>query len=336
MRWIRYASCNANKIAPGAPSLLQLEAEDEATAQDEAEAEAEDDATNQDEAEDEATEQEAEEVEAAAQRESGESEARRGDGRRRWLSRRRRTEGSSASGRVPVNLRAIHEAHLPTCEDMGKTAAGFQYLGMQMAGPTMIKHIRSGQFSVPQQKSFFAQLVASIYGLHAVNIGHDDLNSGNIIFDGDRLSFVDFGLSKTLNHLDSRNVKGYSRDGNALFRYAALFAGCPGDAQWVSKWWRQADLKAQKAHQDRALRCFKEKWGADEELLDSLRNVFELNVKESRKQGIAAVFHTKFVQQNLPKLSGRYGLEGTEGCEAWPVHKLKTTMRQQGAKQPPR
>jgi len=245
-------------------------------------------------------------------------------GEMRWLRYQACKAGESAL--------KLHEMYIPSCDDMG-TKKNVQYLVMPYAGPTAIEKLMKNPIKdVATQKTLFAQLVASLYAMHSVGAQHNDLNGGNVIIDGDRLALIDFGLVKKIHCKSPVCLRGQNRDGNAVFRWAAILATCKKSARYNYRaWWFKADHIQQKRAQSKCLRCLREKWGVDDKFAAALQVVFDANLKESPEHGILGLFDTDFVQEHLPKMDSRYKLPGTDQCHTWDEAKLSSEMDKNGA-----
>lgn len=237
-----------------------------------------------------------------------------------------------------AELLSLHEAYVPSCDDVGQVAEGKAYLVMPFAGPIVIKPFQNRsfrlQFTTHQRRAIFAQLVAAVGSLHRLGVWHNDLNSGNIILDGIKLSLIDYGLMAVEGCLSKRCRTGYSRDGNAVFRWMSVLADCPARAHWRTRWARHAPRKQLRAAQSAAEACLKQRWNADEEFLHVLRQMFAANTEQQPKQYVWELSQTEFVQKNLLKRDVTYPLDGTEGCTTWSSSKLDEEIGSHGVHEP--
>jgi len=211
--------------------------------------------------------------------------------------------------RAGRDMLSLAQMYLPTCLEVGGTDEEPYYV-MHAAGPTAMQDVATLNLSTDDQKSVFAQMVAGIYALHAIGITHNDLHGGNIVLDGTTLSIIDFGSMRTL---EDAWLRDYKRDGNAIWRWAAVIAGCPEDAGW-RVWADEAQLRQDSA---RFFQCIQEKWEIDDAFLDVMTKVIEADIAESPQQHVQELYNTAFVQQHLPALQSHYTWEGAEGCLAW-------------------
>lgn len=238
-------------------------------------------------------------------------------------------------------LRRLLETYVPTCDDVGTTSGGLWYLAQPMAGDVTFKDaLKDGQhaFSDKVAKRIAAHLITAVYALHKVGYWHNDLNEKNIILDGDKPSLIDLGLASTKLCRTQRCRGSYSRDGNAIFRWLAVLAKCPREAQWDhSSWWRRADLEAQRVAQDRALECLAERWQPDAAFLAALGRVFDANAREALpEQHIQELYDTKFVKNNLPwgEILPEYRIKQTSHCQHWSDARLQEEMTAFGCVEP--
>merc|ERR1711957_1029670 len=78
----------------------------------------------------------------------------------------------------------------------------------------------------------FASFVAGLHAMHKVGQTHNDLHGDNIVVDGNgNMALIDFGELKSP---DKSWVLGYKRDGNAVWRWAEVLAGCPQGNLWAT------------------------------------------------------------------------------------------------------
>lgn len=199
----------------------------------------------------------------------------------------------------------LHEQYLPTCTKVGPHANGAYYV-MHAAGKKGIKDSPNLGFSLEQKKQVFAELVTSIYALHAVDLTHNDLHGTNIVLDDTQLALIDFGSLKTLERSWKRD---YKRDSNAIWRWGAVLGDCPADATWPNPPTRRAG--------DRFLACMKLFSGGEPQFMDAIGKVVDGDIRESKDHGVTALFKSKFVQDHMPTPKKHYPWVGTGDCLSW-------------------
>lgn len=225
----------------------------------------------------------------------------------------------------------LHETYIPNCNDFGRLRGHRRYMVLPMAGAKQIsKFQRNNTLSVELQMTYFAQLVAGVYGLHASGYRHLDLNGGNMIVDDKRLAVIDFGLVQKTD-CEGRCRRGMSRDANGVYRWAAVLANCPQAARFKKAWWVRANIRAQRTAQKKAVSCLKKRWNPDAAFISALEKVFEANLQESGEQHLDELYGTSFVQKNLPKETNRFFTPGTEGCASWDDKRLLEEISKNGA-----
>jgi len=121
----------------------------------------------------------------------------------------------------------LMETYIPTCLEVGGTENEPFYV-MHAAGTQRISKAAK-HLSQADQPKVFSQLVAAQYALHSQGWGHNDLHGGNVVLDGSRLSLIDFGSVKTLDH---SHTGGSTRDGNRLWEHAGALGRCGKPSQW--------------------------------------------------------------------------------------------------------
>lgn len=212
------------------------------------------------------------------------------------------------------------QQYVPTCTEVGPTSTGAYYV-MHAAGTTGIKDAPEMNFAVSTQKSIFAQFVASIWALHAVDTTHNDLHGQNIVLDGTgesmHLALIDFGELKSV----ARSWKvDYKRDSNAVWRWAAVLAGCEDGAQWpnwkTSKddlWGRAAKFKS----------CISTKWEPDDHFMNAMDQLIKSAINEGDDHYIKEIYYTAFVESNMPPSKVVYPAKFAEGCRDWEVDEME-------------
>jgi len=208
--------------------------------------------------------------------------------------------------RAGKEILQMHEQYLPTCTDLGKHKHGAYYV-MHAAGTSMIKDAGDVLgFSTKVKQEVFAQLVASTYALHAVDLTHNDLHGQNIVLDGSQLALIDFGSLKTLERSWKRD---YKRDSNAIWRWGAVLGNCPAKAQWPNPPTSSAAAAF--------LTCMKDFSGNDPTFMSSMKKLVDGDVKEGKEHFVGDVFKSNFLQTHLPAQKSYYPWVGTGDCLAW-------------------
>lgn len=223
--------------------------------------------------------------------------------------------GSCRAGRM---VNEINRQYIPTCLGVGSTDRGNYYI-MHAAGTEGIEDI-TGR-SVQERKSIFAQFIAAIYAMHALDYTHNDLHGQNIVLDGNKLAIIDFGNMVQGPELAARST--YMRDGNAAWRWTALLADCPGDA-----WWSEtAGGFEARTLADNFKRCLAERWHADEASIDAFEGVLNKDIREMPTQGIRRLFQSSLVQSNMPAFEELYPWEGAANCLDWTPAEATEALR---------
>lgn len=223
------------------------------------------------------------------------------------------------------DLLALSEAFHPNCLGVGK-AGEYPYMVQHAAPSDPIKGV--GKWGEPSevftlttddQKYMFAQLVGAVYGLHGINISHNDLHGENIVFDSKDssipLALIDFGDSTPM--VDAIKIN-YKRDGNALYRWTAHLANCPKEGT-INQQVTSIELRQAKPA---FLDCMKDNWGADDAFRQAFATIIEADAEESSEQHVKELYVTSFVQDILKARAGdwkkpRYQWKGAENCENW-------------------
>jgi len=206
----------------------------------------------------------------------------------------------------------LHEAFMPTCIEAGEVD-GLPFIIMHAAPTDPIGEVgRSVNLAPEEQKVAFAEMVAAIFALHGVGKAHNDLHGQNIVLDEGanppQLTLIDFG---DMTPLDEGNKDGYKRDGNAIWRWTAVLAGCDASSQWLN------NAEKMEAAKPNLLKCLRDKWQADDELVRAVEDLADADIAMSKDQLVVPVFRTGFVREHLPKLAARYHWSGSEGCLEW-------------------
>jgi len=173
------------------------------------------------------------------------------------------------------------------------------------------------------RKALFASFVASLHAMHSVGQTHNDLHGDNVVVDSsNNMALIDFG---ELKEPDKSWVLGYKRDGNAVWRWAEVLAGCPQGNLWATSF-DQPYLNPHVAAATKS--CLQSKWGADAEFLKAMNTVMENGMDQKLPHGITEVFNTNFIQSNMPALKRKYPAEFAKECLQWSASKMQDTMLQ--------
>jgi len=239
---------------------------------------------------------------------------------------------SSKRANTGDSLYNLNAQYIPTCLDIGskttKEGKEINFYVMHAAGTLEVKDINPDDYSMDERKSLFAQLVGSVWALHGLNTGHNDLHGGNILVSktksGPRLALIDFGeLSSPLNPTDpvippsTTWLFDYKRDGNAIMAWSSFLAGCSAIPEFpvVPP---SGELRARaKEFSD----CLKN-WGADPETVKAMEGLMDKNSRQFPEQGVRGLYHSPMVQKYLPKFEPTYQWSETKGCTDWPIQKI--------------
>lgn len=211
--------------------------------------------------------------------------------------------------RAGAGMLTLAEHYLPTCLEVGGTDEDPFYV-MHAAGPTAMEDVWTLNLTVDEQKTVFAQMVAAIYALHGLGVTHNDLHGGNIVLAHTDVSIIDFG---SMEPMDEAWVRDYKRDGNAIWRWGAVTAGCPEDAGW--RVWADAAQHRQDA--GRFFACIREKWAPSEDFMHAMSTLVDADIAETIDQHVGELYNTDFVQQHLPPSQRHYSWDEAAGCLSW-------------------
>jgi len=208
----------------------------------------------------------------------------------------------------------LHEMFIPTCLDVGNVdykGEKINYYVMHAAGIEGISQVQKGAITPTSPAGLAAQVIASIYAMHHAGFAHNDLHGNNIVLDKkQRLQLIDLG--------DAANypgwIKDYKRDGNAVWRWVAVAAGCPTDAQWFSHIKNPVELKEQSK---RFKACLQSKFNPGDDFMQGLDAVVNGDLKNQRQHHVEKLYNTKFVKNNLPKLEKLFPATFSKGCTGW-------------------
>lgn len=214
----------------------------------------------------------------------------------------------------------LHEMFIPTCLDVGAVdykGEKINYYVMHAAGIEGISQVQKGAIQPKSRKGLAAQVIASIYAMHKAGYAHNDLHGNNIVIDKrERLQLIDLG--------DAANypgwIKDYKRDGNAVWRWVAVAANCPTNAQWFSHMKNRKELKEQS---ERFKACL-EKWNPGDDFMKGLDALLLGDLKNQRQHHVEKLYNTKFVKANLPKIEKLFGDKFTTGCTGWSAKEWET------------
>jgi len=209
---------------------------------------------------------------------------------------------------------ALHQMYLPTCTKVAATKDGAYYI-MHAGGKHTIggaSRDRHGMsYSDDQKKLIFAQFIASIWGLHAVDLTHNDLHNNNACVDeyltkDPHLALIDFG---SLKPLERSKKKGYKRDSNAVWRHGAMLAGCPEAGLWP----RRPTETAGEAFLD----CMRSWSDGEPTFMKAMEVVVYGDVTEAPEHHIREVYNSTFIQELLPENKVYYPWVGAGDCHSW-------------------
>jgi len=232
-----------------------------------------------------------------------------------WRSECEAMQGLRMKGcKAGDDVYALHQMYIPTCTKVAATKEGAYYV-MHAGGKHTIggaSHDKDGMsYSDKQKQVIFAEFVASIWALHAVDMTHNDLHNNNACVDeytskDPHLALIDFGSLKTLEKSWKR---GYKRDSNAVWRHGASLAGCPEAGLWP----RKPSAKAGKAF----LGCMR-RWSAGEStFMLAIKTLVDGDITESPEHHIQEVYNSKFIQELLPENKVYYPWAGAGDCQSW-------------------
>jgi len=233
----------------------------------------------------------------------------------------------------------LNKQFIPTCLGVGSIPEdNVNYYIMHAAGTKIIKDITNDEYTVAQRKSLFAQLVGSVYAMHALDTSHNDLHGGNIVIDDagqdPKLALIDFGeivqpLDPTSPQAGAQARKtwlvDYKRDANSIWAYSSLLAKCQSFPNFPVIPAGGSTLRGLKT---KFLACMKAAWDASDQDIAAMDKVLENDISKSPEQAIAGLFKSKLVQDNLPKFKNIYGWQETEGCDSWDLNKILSFERE--------
>jgi Kae1-associated kinase Bud32 len=110
--------------------------------------------------------------------------------------------------------RTLHEAEMISSAKKAGVLAPYLYFVDLLDATLVMEYVRGGRMkdlvtSVPEEEAaaLFEQLGADVARLHSAGIMHGDLTTANVVKRGERLVFLDFGLS-----VHSSRVEDYAVD----------------------------------------------------------------------------------------------------------------------------
>jgi len=170
--------------------------------------------------------------------------------------------------------------------------------------------------SLADRKKIGAQVVTSIYTVHKSGYAHNDLHGNNMVLSPKTkaLQLIDLGDGATYPGW----IKDYKRDSNAVWRWLAVAADCPQDAQWFSHLKGKVVLREQAA---RFKSCIETKWNPGADFLSGLDLMLKGCVANSKQHNVDKLFNTKFVKDNMPPKKKLYPSDITNGCEQFTEEK---------------
>jgi len=212
----------------------------------------------------------------------------------------------------------LHEQYIPTCLDVGQVEyAGekINYYVMhaaEVSGISALGKAHQWDPSEDARKQIAAEVITAIYAFHKSGYAHNDLHGNNVVVSQttNALQLIDLG--------DAANypgwIKDYKRDSNAVWRWVAVAADCPDDAQWFSHLTGMETIKKQ-AENFKA--CIRNKWNPGDDFMKGLDVMLDGCVKNLRVHKVEELYNTKFVQANNPKVKKLFPAEFTDGCQGW-------------------
>jgi len=218
---------------------------------------------------------------------------------------------------------ALHEQFIPTCTGVGPTKSGGAYYVMHAAGTLGFKEAPNTDWDVNVRKQLFSSLVTSLYAMHVVGQTHNDLHGQNIVVDENlNMALIDFGELKVP---EKSWVMGYKRDGNAVWRWAEVLAGCPQGNLWATSF-DQGYLSPPVAAATK--QCLKKNWGVDADFVSKMDVIMNNGMDRKLPHAIMALYKTAFVQSNIPAAKSNFPAEFAKGCLDWDDAKMKDVMLQ--------
>lgn len=216
---------------------------------------------------------------------------------------------------------SLHEMYVPTCTGVGPTKTGGAYYIMHAAGTTGFKTTPEEPWSVDQKKTLFAGFVTSMYALHEVGQTHNDLHGENIVVDKDmHMALIDFG---ELVPPARSWVEGYKRDGNAVWRWAEVLAGCPQGDLWATSF-DQGYLMPAVASATKS--CLIKNWSPGADFMKVFTQMMENGMDKKLPHLIIELYKTKFIQDNAPTVKKLFPADFANGCLEWDADKQKEMM----------
>jgi len=211
----------------------------------------------------------------------------------------------------------LHQEFAPICTRVDQTKDGkTNYYVMHAGGTIPFRDLPKHDLSLDQRRNIFAQLVTSIYALHAVGWAHNDLHGQNIVLDESyKLALIDFGSLKTLA---DANTDGYKRDGNAIWRWGAVLFNCGPDSEWDHDPLNGKISKSDRLAKAANFRLCLKNNGADDASLKAVKQMTDACAAEAQEQHVKAVAQSAFVKSNLkPASKVHFPWAEADGCLAW-------------------
>jgi len=218
----------------------------------------------------------------------------------------------------------LHQQYVPTCLDVGAVSYNgeeINYYVMHAAEVGGISALGKKEWNPPAaiRKKIGAQMIAATYAFHKSGYAHNDLHGNNVVVSQKTgaLQLIDLG--------DAANypgwIKDYKRDSNAVWRWLAVAAGCPNDAQWFSHLKGASTLTAQA---ENFKNCIQEKWNPGADFMKALSTMLNGCVKNLRVHNVEKLYDTQFVRDNAPTPTNMYPADFTKGCEGWSAEVWQT------------
>jgi len=203
----------------------------------------------------------------------------------------------------------LAETFIPTCLDSGSN-----FYVMSAAGTTGIE--KKVRLPLESQLTLFAQMIGSVYALHATGFTHNDLHGMNLVMDdAENLAVIDFGELQP-HHSDT----GLKHDINGVWKWTAQLAVCPSAAY---PGYRGFGFAAQNQAKGAFLQCLKNNWEVDPESLETISQVLNNAIYKNKNQMLKEFWETPFVQKQDARVTKKFAWSEMEGCREWDWQEIK-------------